>query len=153
MQQRNENVPIWEDYTSVWTWMGTTFGDNPGEGVEDMVQWLRNEVGVRVQYLEQITTGPSVDEDGKEVPGTGGRIDQLIAVHEEDYLQWMIFALQMRETGIAPLELIVRKHREGEVRAFGSVWPERLADYVDNPVYVPKLRVVDGIQTGEVGHA
>ena len=48
------------------------------------VLFMKDELNVRIIYLEEILTKPDRDEGGFEVPGTGGRNDLIFAIHRDD---------------------------------------------------------------------
>lgn len=70
-----------EGFTQVCVWPGTIVGPDK---VNDFVEFMKKEFGVRVQYLEEIKTLPSRTSSGEIVPGTGNRNDLLFAVHNDD---------------------------------------------------------------------
>ena len=81
-------------------------------------QFFLEEMGVRVQYLEEVYTAPDM-ENGFPVEGTGGRCDCLFAVHGDDVAKFAIPRLQM---GIRWLEDVYGN-------GGGSLYPERVAEY------------------------
>lgn len=81
-QQVNPNVSTDPNFTQVVVWPSTTLG---AFTAEQFIKWLSDEFeGARFKYLEEVTTNPDRDEYGRAVPGTGGRIDQLFYIHNED---------------------------------------------------------------------
>ena len=87
---KNENTAREDGFTQVAIWPGTTLGDSP---VKDFIEFFAGE-GFRIQYLEEINTAPDM-EDGKPVKGTGGRTDQVFAVHEDDIAKFSVWRLPM----------------------------------------------------------
>lgn len=79
------NVPRRASHSQVCVWPGTVVG--PGK-VADFESFMRTDLGARVQYLEEITTGP-----GK--GGPGGRTDVFFAVHEDDVVRFAIARLRL----------------------------------------------------------
>jgi len=59
-------------------WPGTTLGD---KSVENFVDWVAEEFGVRAKFAEVVDTLPDEDDTEGE---TGGRSDMLFWVHSED---------------------------------------------------------------------
>jgi len=88
-----ENVKLPEDHSQVCVWPGVLLGDAPIEEFED---YLKEELGIRVKYLETLMSGPDI-ELGKEVPETGGRSDIFFSIHKEDVSK---FAIPRLSTGI-----------------------------------------------------
>ena len=66
-------------YTQVCIWPATNLGKGT---VDDFQDWCA-EQGIRVQFLEIVTTFPDVENDAV-VPDTGGRTDLFFAVHDKD---------------------------------------------------------------------
>lgn len=110
------NVTLNEGFTQVCVWPGTMLGDST---VEALQSYMEHNFGTRVQFLEEITTSPDLDWAGRPVHGTGGRVDMLFAVHEEDILK---FALKRLNYGIRWIEDV---YYNGN----GDVYPARVSDY------------------------
>jgi len=111
-RERTANVPLRKGYTQVCVWEGTTCSQ---EEVDDFVAFMREELGARVQYLEEITTGP-----GK--GGPGGRIDLFFAVHDDDASG--PFAIKRLAYGIRWLDDAI-----SEVNGGAVLYPRRVLDY------------------------
>ena len=109
------NVTLKEGFVQVCVWPGTVVG---AEQVEDFEQYFRDEVGVRVQYLEEIKTAPDY-KDGYPVEGTGGRTDCFFAVHNDDVMK---FAMPKLRMGVRWLEDMYGN-------GHGALYPERVAAY------------------------
>jgi hypothetical protein len=90
-------------FTQVCTWPGTVLA---ADEVPDFEQFFKDEMSVRVQFLESVTT-------------TGGRIDVLFAVHDEDVGKFAIPRLSM---GIRWLEDVYGN-------GHGNQYPEHVAGY------------------------
>lgn len=86
---------------------------------------MGEKLGVRVQFLEELTTLPSRDEAGDEVAGTGGRTDLLFAVALEDYSPE--FNVERMSLGIRWLEDAVSSSNFPN----GMLYPARVLDYLD----------------------
>jgi hypothetical protein len=97
------NKQLNPNFKQVCTWPGTVL---EADQVPDFVQFFLDEMTVRVQFLESVTT-------------TGGRIDVLFAVHNEDIGK---FALARLQYGMRWLEDVYGN-------GGGSLYPERIADY------------------------
>jgi hypothetical protein len=109
------NVALKDGYTQVCVWPGTIVGADQAAELE---QFFAKEMGVRVQYLEDVYTAPDM-ENGFPVEGTGGRCDCMFAVHNEDAIKFAIPRLQM---GIRWLEDVYGN-------GHGALYPERIAAY------------------------
>jgi hypothetical protein len=107
----SENVLLKEGFSQVLLIQGV---DAPpsAEAFEELVGEALN--GARIQYLEQVLTNPSKDEDGFIIQGTGGRSDLLFSVHSDDVGAISILRLQ-----------------------FGMRWIEDVIKYNDNAHLYP----------------
>ena len=76
-----KNVRRKPRFTQVCVWEDTFVGP---EGITFFEASMWADFRVRVQYLEEIETGPDMDTLGNPVPGTGGRNDLVFAVHIDD---------------------------------------------------------------------
>ena len=85
------NVEIKEGFSQVCVWPGTLVGEDK---VEDFENFMKNEVGAEVQYLEEIKTMPDM-ENGHNVQGTGGRNDVFFCVNGEDVGKFAVPRLSM----------------------------------------------------------
>lgn len=79
-------------FKQVCIWPATIVG---AERIADFVDFMKDEMDVRVQYLEEIKTNPDKDSDGDPVMNTGGRNDVFFAVHEEDVGKFAVPRLSM----------------------------------------------------------
>lgn len=61
-------------------WESTTLGDN---GVKELQQFFIDEFNTRIKFAAEVTTLPTPGQ-----PGTGGRIDLLFYVHDEDVMKF-----------------------------------------------------------------
>lgn len=80
MRERKNNVELKPRFTQACDWEATIVG---ADKIEDFVAFMANDFGVRIQYLEEIVTGPEI-KNGRGVPDTGGRSDVFFAVHDDD---------------------------------------------------------------------
>jgi len=91
---RNEhgNCVLNEGFDQVCVWPGIVVNDSD---VSTFESFFLNEMGVRVQFLEEIRTSPDVDKYGNPVLGTGGRADAFFAVHSDDVGKFALPRLMM----------------------------------------------------------
>ena len=109
------NVERKEGFVQVCVWQGTLVGlDN----VHAFEEWMQDELGTRVQYLEEVETAPDT-VNGRAVAGTGGRNDVLFAVHTDDVMK---FAVPRLQYGMRWLEDVYGN-------GHGDLYPERVAEY------------------------
>lgn len=80
------NVARKEGFVQVCVWPGTLVG---ADNVADFEKFILDELGTRVQYLEEVQTAPDM-KNGFPVEGTGGRNDVLFAVHNDDVMKFAI---------------------------------------------------------------
>lgn len=115
---RNEkgNVVLEEGFEQVCVWPAVVVKE---EQLTDFVEFFRDEMGVRVQYLEQLNTKPDQNEFGSPVEGTGGRNDVLFAVHKEDTMKFAVPRLSM---GIRWIEDVYGN-------GHGHLYDSRVAEY------------------------
>lgn len=85
MKNQKQNTLTHKDFTQVCVWPGTTMGSNTPQ---DMVDWFKEEFGIRVQFLEIIITNAGE-------PDSGGRSDIFFAVHKDDINKFAIPRLQI----------------------------------------------------------
>jgi hypothetical protein len=73
--------------------------------------------------METITTGPDRDENGNASFETGGRVDTIFAVHDDDVMKFAVPRLAM---GIRWIEDVLdNEARETE----HSIYPDRVKEY------------------------
>ena len=70
-----------EGFDLVCVWPATVVGE---KSVSAFEYWFKNEFGIEVQYLEEVTTLPDCDKDGNVVEKTGGRNDLFFAIKREN---------------------------------------------------------------------
>lgn len=109
------NITLNPGFEQVCVWPGTLVG----LGQSDTFQsWFQEQMGVRVQYLEEIKTAPDF-ANGFPVEGTGGRNDLFFAVHSDDVMKFAVPRLQM---GIRWIEDVYGN-------GGGDLYPARVAEY------------------------
>lgn len=106
-----------ENFDQVCVWAGTIVGGKKEQ--KDFVSFMKNKFGVRVQYLEEIKTGPDF-KNGHPVEETGGRNDLFFAVHTDDVVK---FAIPRLSFGIRWVEDVL--NNECGI----SIYPERVTNY------------------------
>lgn len=102
-------------FTQVCVWPGTVCGESK---IEDFQEFMLEEFGTRVKYLEEVLTNPDIDKNGRVVSGTGGRNDLIFSVCSEDIPK---FAVKRLAYGIRWIEDALSNGAE--------IYPERLAEY------------------------
>lgn len=113
---QKENVKLEDNYSQVCIWPAC-YTDGK---VQEFIDLMKKEFDIRIQYLEEITTGPDI-ENGKPVPETGGRIDLFFAVHNDDVGK---FSIPRFTVGIRWIEDVLAK---GNYRS--PIYPKRVFDY------------------------
>ena len=111
-----DNADIPDDFKQVCVWPGTIVKP---EQISEFEEYFALN-GFRVVYLESIMTSPDRDEDGCSIEDTGGRIDALFTVHNDDILKFAIPRLQM---GIRWIEDVLDNELEH------SIYPDRIKEY------------------------
>jgi hypothetical protein len=114
-----ENVKLEKDYEQVCVFSGMTIAGE--KDVNDLINFIKEEFNVRIQYLECIETGPDVNHHGKSVSGTGGRHDVFFAIHKEDLGRFVIPKIQ---TGASWIEDVLAK-----CNYTSPIYPKRVFDY------------------------
>ena len=79
-------------YNQLCVWPATVVGK---DDVKDLEDFFKDEMGVRVKYKTEVLTNPDLDEDGNEVPDTGGRNDLFFYVHDDDIGKFAVPRLSM----------------------------------------------------------
>jgi hypothetical protein len=120
------NVPLKEGFTQVCVWPGTIVVDRAkDDDIKDQIKlfedFMKNDIGVTVQYLEEIETRPDLDSRGCIVKDTGGRNDIFFAVYTNDVMKFAVPRLQM---GIRWIEDVLA---EGNYRS--PIYPNRVYKY------------------------
>ena len=68
------------NYQQLCVWQGVEVGDEKHE----LEKWVKEKLDSRIKYLTEVKTNPDTDEDGNDVPDSGGRNDVFFYVHEDD---------------------------------------------------------------------
>lgn len=114
-----------DGFTQVCVWPGTILNEAGApaspEDAERFEALMLRHFSTRVQYLEEVKTGPDV-ENGHPVEGAGGRNDLLFAVHGDDIGR---FAVPRLMAGIRWIEDALAPHNSS-----AHLYPERLRGYV-----------------------
>jgi hypothetical protein len=71
-----------EDFKQLCVWERTLVGT---ENVQEFIEWLNEQFGVRGKYCEEVKTLPTPN-----VSGTGGRNDLFFYIHDEDVSKFSI---------------------------------------------------------------
>lgn len=108
-----ENVERKDSFRQVAVWEGTIVGSDE---IANFEKFILDELGTRVQYLEEIKTFP---DEG--VPGTGGRNDVFFAVHDEDVGK---FAIPRFQYHMRWIEDVLSYHNYCSL-----IYPERVKGY------------------------
>lgn len=96
-----------EGFSQVCVWPGCELGDDTPE---QFAEFMKENLNVRVQYLETVVTKPDIDDRGNVVPDTGGRHDMLFAVHSDDV---GMFAIPRLRAGIRWIEDVLAEINHG----------------------------------------
>ena len=78
-------------------WPGTVVD---ADEEQDFIKWMKDQFGVVATPLNTIETKPDM-KDGEPVPGTGGRMDFVFAIRDQDVAH---FAIPRLGTGISWFE-------------------------------------------------
>ena len=95
--------------------------DVPDNEVKDFEEKVGEVFGVRIQFLETISTDPDL-KDGKPVKDTGGRHDVFFAVHNDDISRY--FFVRRLAHGIRWIEDVL-----AECNYQSPIYPKRVFDY------------------------
>ncbi len=105
-----------ENFTQLCVWPGCIVNENSAEDkIQQFVDFMKDNFGVRVKYHTEVKTQPDIDENGKPNLETGGRNDLFFYVHSEDIPHFAIPRLQV-----------------------GIRWWEDMVGYNDNSHLYPK---------------
>jgi len=115
---QKENTKVHPDFVQVCVWEGTTLGEEDDNNAQAFVDYMKSDMGARVQFLECILTKPN---KGDTSPDAGGRSDLFFAVHKEDLSK---FAIPRLKVGIRWVEDVLSK---GNYRS--PIYPPRVFEY------------------------
>ena len=119
LTNNKENIGRPDEYKQVCVWPGMSVSEDERHDFESY--FLKQ--GFKLLFMETITTGPDRDENGNVYPETGGRVDTIFAVHNDDVMKFSIPRLGM---GIRWIEDVLdNEARETE----HSIYPERVKEY------------------------
>jgi hypothetical protein len=115
-------VPRKEGFTQVVVWPATVVGAH----VAEFEGWMAENFEVRAQYLEEVTTGPDYND-----PTSGGRIDTVFAIHQDDIGK---FAVPRLSAGMRWIEDVLDNEARQNMEAqpatpFHSIYPTHLEEY------------------------
>lgn len=119
LTNNKDNIGRPDEYKQVCVWPGMRVDETDVHDFQE--HFLEN--GYKVLYLETVSTGPDRDEHGVADPETGGRIDTIFAIHNDDVMRFAMPRLQM---GIRWIEDVLDNEA---ARADISIYPDRLTEY------------------------
>lgn len=111
---RDTNVVLPGDSRQVCVWPDTILEEYTDEKVKEVEDWFKSELAVRIKVLEFIKTNPTPGESG-----TGGRMDMLFAIHNEDTARFAIARIQIGAKWLDDM------YSSGQ----GYLYPSRVKDY------------------------
>ena len=79
-------------YNQLCVWPATVVGK---DDIKELENFFKDDMGVRIKYKTEVLTNPDLDEDGNEIPDTGGRNDLFFYVHDDDIGKFAIPRLSM----------------------------------------------------------
>ena len=79
-------------YNQLCVWPATVVGKDDVKALEN---FFKEEMDVRVKYKTEVLTNPDLDENGNEVPETGGRNDLFFYIHDDDIGKFAVPRLSM----------------------------------------------------------
>ena len=91
-----------ENFKQLCVWPGTLLEENQ---IQDFINFFQEDLGVRVEYKTTLVTKPDLDEQGQEVPETGGRHDVFFYIHDDDVMD---FAVKRLGLGIRWWEDVIK---------------------------------------------
>jgi hypothetical protein len=133
-------VPRKEGFSQVVVWPGTTVGKDQ---IADFEAFMLSELGVRAQYLEQISTAPDM-KNGMPVRGTGGRIDTIFAVHNDDVTGK--FCAERLAYGMRWVEDVLSPHNHS-----AHLYPAHVKEYITWDAAEP-VNVIAALRAGTQDH-
>ena len=79
-------------YNQLCVWPATVVGK---DDIKELENFFKDDMGVRIKNKTEVLTNPDLDEDGNEIPDTGGRNDLFFYVHDDDIGMFAIPRLSM----------------------------------------------------------
>ena len=79
-------------YNQLCVWPATVVGK---DDIKELENFFKDDMGVRIKYKTEVLTNPDLDEDGNEIPDTGGRNDLFFYVHDDDIGKFAVPRLSM----------------------------------------------------------
>jgi len=117
LTNNKENIGRPDEYQQVCVWPGMSVSKEDRHEFQE--HFLAQ--GFRLILMETIITGPDRDENGNVDPETGGRIDTIFSVHNDDVMKFAITRIDM---GIKWIEDVLDNEKEG-----CSIYPDRVKEY------------------------
>ena len=108
-----------KDFKQVCVWEGTIVTE---EEIPEFEKFIKEEVGVRCEYLFTLVTPPDKDSNGNDIKDTGGRHDIFFGIHKDDIGKATIPRLRM---GIRWLEDVLA---DGNYRS--KIYPDEIFELV-----------------------
>lgn len=105
-------------FNQVCVWRGTFVG---AENIAEFVQYMRTELGARVQYLEEIYIEPGQAYEPRPADKEKYRCELFFAVHDDDVVK---FAIPRLSYGISWVEDVL-----SEINGAAYMYPERVKQY------------------------
>ena len=106
---------IKDEFSQLCVWPSTLIEKNE---IEEFVEFIQENFGVRIKFSEQVFTNPDLDDFGDPVPETGGRSDLFFYVHAEDTHK---FAVSRLKAGIRWWEDVVGNENH-------TIYPQEIID-------------------------
>jgi hypothetical protein len=66
----------------------------PEERINEFKTFMKDQFGVRIEYLEEVRTNPDLDDSGKPISETGDRNDLFFVIHKDDIGKFAVPRLQ-----------------------------------------------------------
>jgi hypothetical protein len=64
------------------------------ERINEFKTFMKDQFGVRIEYLEEVRTNPDLDDSGKPISETGDRNDLFFVIHKDDIGKFAVPRLQ-----------------------------------------------------------
>ena len=125
-----ENVKLNKGFAQVYMLTGCKMSEDgkpSNDTIIEFEKWFFDELNCRVQFLEEIITGPDSNDMIDVIPGTGGTHDILAAIHNDDIVKltiWKINKIKNHQNAPRWIEDVLAK-----CNYKSRIYPERLFDY------------------------